>query len=80
LKSSRHSPIGRACRSWAQQPVCVCDLTAISELTQPTISHHMGKLKAAGLIESSKRGIWAYYRIRDDLASQVRALVAAAVA
>ena len=63
----------------AQQPVCVCDLTPISELTQPTISHHMGKLKAAGLIESSKRGIWAYYRIRDDLAPQVRALVVAAV-
>ena len=39
----------------------------------------MGKLKAAGLIESSKRGIWAYYQIRDDLAPQVRALVAAAV-
>jgi len=63
----------------AQQPICVCDLTAVSELTQPTISHHMGKLKAAGLIESSKMGIWAYYSIRDDLDPQVRTLVAAAV-
>ena len=58
---------------------CVCDLTAAFDLSQPTISHHMGKLKAAGVIESSKRGIWAYYRIRDDLAPQVRALVVAAV-
>jgi ArsR family transcriptional regulator len=27
----------------AQQPVCVCDLTAVSDLAQPTISHHMGR-------------------------------------
>jgi DNA-binding transcriptional ArsR family regulator len=28
----------------------------------------MGKLKAAGLVESEKRGLWVYYRLRDDLA------------
>src|SRR3979411_207056 len=52
----------------AQAPVCICDFTAAFELTQPTISHHMAKLKAAGLVESAKQGIWIYYRLRDDLA------------
>jgi ArsR family transcriptional regulator len=48
-------------------PVCVCDLVAAFDLTQPTISHHMSVLKRAGLVESVKNGIWIYYRIRDDL-------------
>jgi ArsR family transcriptional regulator, arsenate/arsenite/antimonite-responsive transcriptional repressor len=51
----------------AQTPVCICDFTATFDLGQPTISHHMGRLKAAGLVESQKRGIWMYYRLRDDL-------------
>lgn len=52
----------------AQAPVCVCDFTATFELSQPTISHHMARLKAAGLVESTKQGIWIYYRLRTDLA------------
>jgi predicted transcriptional regulator len=32
----------------AEAPVCICDFTAAFELSQPTISHHMAKLKAAG--------------------------------
>ena len=51
----------------ADQPVCICDFTAGLELTQPTISHHMAKLKEAGLVESEKHGIWMYYRLRSDL-------------
>ena len=52
-------------------PVCVCDLTAAFDLSQPTISHHMGILKRAGLVESVKDGIWIHYRLRDDLAPAV---------
>ena len=48
-------------------PVCVCDLVAAFNLTQPTISHHMGVLKRAGLVESEKKGIWVYYRLRENL-------------
>src|SRR5215471_305649 len=51
----------------AQAPVCICDFTATFDLGQPTISHHMARLKAVGLVESTKRGIWIYYRLRDDL-------------
>jgi ArsR family transcriptional regulator len=56
------------CLRRAQAPVCICDFTATFDLGQPTISHHMGKLKAAGLVESEKRGLWVYYRLRHDLA------------
>jgi ArsR family transcriptional regulator len=53
-------------------PICICDFTAGLGLTQPTISHHMAKLKAAGLVESEKRGIWIYYRLRKKLAPATR--------
>jgi len=42
---------------------CVCDLTATFDLSQPTISHHLKVLRDAGLVESSRRGPWAYYRV-----------------
>lgn len=51
----------------AEAPVCICDFTAPLDLGQPTVSHHMAKLRAAGLVESEKRGVWTYYRLRQDL-------------
>ena len=63
------------CLRQAEAPVCICDFTATFELGQPTISHHMGKLKAAGLVESEKHGLWIYYRLRDDLAPATVALL-----
>jgi len=42
---------------------CVCDLTAAFDLSQPTISHHLKVLRDAGLVESTRRGTWAYYRV-----------------
>jgi ArsR family transcriptional regulator, arsenate/arsenite/antimonite-responsive transcriptional repressor len=59
----------------AATPICICDFTAGLGLTQPTISHHMAKLNAAGLVESEKRGIWIYYRLRDDLPAGTRKLL-----
>lgn len=56
----------------ADAPICICDFTAGLGLSQPTISHHMAKLKAAGLVDSEKRGIWIYYRLRSELAPATR--------
>jgi ArsR family transcriptional regulator len=56
----------------ANAPICICDFTAGLGLTQSTISHHMAKLKAAGLVDSDKRGIWIYYRLRNKLAPATR--------
>jgi ArsR family transcriptional regulator len=59
----------------SSQPICVCDFTAAFDLSQPTISHHMGKLREAGLVEVTKVGIWAYYRLAGHLEPQTRALL-----
>jgi ArsR family transcriptional regulator, arsenate/arsenite/antimonite-responsive transcriptional repressor len=45
------------------EETCVCDLTAVFDLSQPTISHHLKVLRDAGLVDSSRRGTWAYYRV-----------------
>ena len=55
--------------------VCICDFTAAFELSQPTISHHMAKLRQSGLVEVTKIGIWAYYRLSARLDAKTRALL-----
>lgn len=59
----------------AASPVCVCDFTAALEQGQPTVSHHLARLKAAGLIAGRKRGIWSFYTLRSDLADVARTIL-----
>lgn len=59
----------------SHEPVCICDLTATFGLSQPTVSHHMGKLRRAGLVTSSKRGIWSYYSITPAAGKQLEAIL-----
>ena len=56
------------------EPVCICDLVSVFELSQPTISHHMAVLKAAGLVKVEKRGLWGFYSLRVDLPPSARRL------
>lgn len=60
----------------AAEPICVCDFTAAFDLGQPTVSHHLGKLKDAGLISSFRRGVWSFYVLRQDLSEAARAALA----
>jgi ArsR family transcriptional regulator, arsenate/arsenite/antimonite-responsive transcriptional repressor len=48
------------------EPLCVCDLTPRFAQNQPTISHHLRLLREAALIDTEKRGIWAYYWATDE--------------
>jgi ArsR family transcriptional regulator, arsenate/arsenite/antimonite-responsive transcriptional repressor len=59
---------------------CVCDLNEAFDLSQPTISHHLKVLHDAGLLDRSKRGVWAFYSIRTEALASIAALVAAAPA
>lgn len=60
----------------AAEPVCVCDLTAVFDLSQPTISHHLAKLRRAGLITSFRRGIWTFHSLAEPLPTAARIVVA----
>jgi ArsR family transcriptional regulator len=56
------------------EAVCVCDLTAAFDLSQPTISHHLRILREAGLVEAERRGTWAYYQLVPDAIDTLRAV------
>jgi ArsR family transcriptional regulator, arsenate/arsenite/antimonite-responsive transcriptional repressor len=43
--------------------VCVCELVPLFEVSQPTVSHHLKVLRDAGLVQSEKQGLWAYYYV-----------------
>jgi ArsR family transcriptional regulator, arsenate/arsenite/antimonite-responsive transcriptional repressor len=63
----------------ASQPtaVCVCDLEAAVPVKQPTVSHHLRQLRAAGLIALEKRGLWSYYSIRREAWQSLKARLGA---
>lgn len=56
----------------AADEVCVCNLTATFDLSQPTISHHLKILRETGLVESTRRGTWAYYRLVPEAIAALR--------
>ncbi len=46
--------------------VCVCELVPLFDLSQPTVSHHLKVLREAGIVESERQGLWAYYYVVPD--------------
>lgn len=40
---------------------CVCEISSTFDVSQPTISHHLKLLRAAGLLDCERRGTWVYY-------------------
>ncbi|GAB2591724.1 metalloregulator ArsR/SmtB family transcription factor [Streptomyces capparidis] len=54
---------------------CVCEIQDVG-VSQPTVSHHLKKLREAGLLESERRGTWVYYRVRPSVLASLRGLLA----
>lgn len=44
-----------------RKKLCVCELSSILGITQPSTSRHLKKLKAAGLINEEQEGFWTNY-------------------
>jgi len=45
---------------------CVCELVDFLQMSQPSISQHLKRLKETGIILEEKRGRWSYYSINKD--------------
>ncbi|WP_312664693.1 metalloregulator ArsR/SmtB family transcription factor [Pantoea sp. CTOTU49201] len=43
--------------------LCVCDLCAVTQLSQPKISRHIALLRDAELIMDRREGKWIHYRL-----------------
>lgn len=53
--------------------VCVCELVPLFDLSQPTVSHHLKVLRQAGIVDSERQGLWAYYFVKTDALKEVSA-------
>src|SRR4051794_16923291 len=53
--------------------VCVCELVPLFDVSQPTLSHHLKKLREAGIVDSERRGLWAYYYVLPDALKELSA-------
>src|SRR6266478_6647070 len=62
----------------AEAELTVSELTAILRQSQPRISRHLKLLAEAQLVERSREGSWAFFRLgeREDAAKLARALIA----
>ena len=47
----------------AAEELCVCELVALFDLTQPSISQHLRKLRQAGLVKERKTAQWVFYTL-----------------
>ena len=47
--------------------LCVCDLMAVLQLPQSTVSRHLAYLRNTSLIADRREGIWMFYRLEDQL-------------
>lgn len=54
--------------------ICACDFTEASDVSQPTISHHLKVLREAGVVESERSGSWIFYRLAPAAIGRLGAL------
>jgi ArsR family transcriptional regulator len=53
---------------------CVCDIADVG-VSQPTVSHHLKKLREAGLLTSERRGTWVYYSVAPTVVAGMSAML-----
>ncbi|WP_347861922.1 metalloregulator ArsR/SmtB family transcription factor [Salimicrobium sp. PL1-032A] len=45
---------------------CVCEFVEVLQMSQPSISQHLRKLRDSGLVKEQRRGQWVFYSINDQ--------------
>ncbi len=50
-----------------EKELCVCELTAALEQSQPKISRHLAQLRNCGLLQDRRQGQWVFYRLNPAL-------------
>jgi ArsR family transcriptional regulator len=46
--------------------MCVCDIAALMNMTQPAVSHHLKVLRQAQLVKHERRGKEVHYSLDDE--------------
>ncbi|ASK63822.1 transcriptional regulator [Virgibacillus phasianinus] len=48
---------------------CVCELVDVFQMSQPSISQHLRKLRDAGIVKEKRKGQWIFYSLNKESAS-----------
>jgi len=59
----------------AQRESCVCEIMSVLSLGQSLVSHHLGVLRRAGLVQDRRDGHWVYYSIDPEGLKKLNALL-----
>ena len=62
----------------SESEICVCELTAALQISQPKISRHLAALREAGLVVDRRQGTWVFYRLNEALPGWAKQILAAA--
>ena len=49
-----------------QKKMCVCELSAVLGITQPSVSRHLSMMRDAGLVRDERDGQWINYEICEE--------------
>lgn len=53
-------------RLLADHDCCVCEFVEIFEMSQPSVSQHVRKMKDVGMVKEHRRGQWIVYSLNDS--------------
>jgi len=53
-----------------KKKMCVCELSAVLKITQPSVSRHLSILNNAGILKDERNGQWIDYSLDDERINQ----------
>ncbi len=60
---------------YRKKDLCVCEITEVIGLSQPTISSHLKLLESSNLVTYSKDGKWINYRINPEIDKRMKQIL-----
>ena len=51
--------------------LCACELLPLFDVAQSTLAHHLKTLADAGILESRRQGLFAYYIVRPEALAEL---------
>lgn len=62
-----------AVRKASPEAVCQCELLPLFDMSQPALAKHLKVLVVAGILNTERRGLWAFYYADGDALEGLRA-------
>lgn len=56
--------------------LCVCEIAAALDSSQPKVSRHMAQLRNCNLLLDTRQGQWVYYQLHPELGSWISEVLA----